>query len=64
MNRDYVIDLGDRAVKTAAQTAVVVIGADMFNVFHADWLAIAGCSLGGGVLSLLTNLGQRGITGR
>lgn len=61
---EYLTDLIDRAVKTAAQSAVLVIGADQVNALDADWRLVGGMALGGAVLSLLTNLGQRGIRGR
>lgn len=64
MIRDYYTDLADRAVKTAAQAAVLVLGADQVNALNADWQLVAGFALGGAVLSALTTLGQRGLTGR
>ena len=60
----YLLDLADRAVKTAAQSAVLVIGADQVNALDADWRLVGGMALGGAVLSLLTNLAQRGLLGR
>lgn len=64
MSKTYLIDLADRAVKTAAQAALLTIGADQFNALTADWQLVGGMALGGAVLSLLTNLAQRGIRGR
>lgn len=61
---EYLKDLLDRAVKTAAQSAVLTIGADQVNALDADWRLVGGMALGGAVLSLLTNLGQRGLFGR
>ena len=60
----YLLDLADRAVKTAAQSAVLVIGADQVNALDADWRLVGGMALGGAVLSLLTNVAQRGLLGR
>lgn len=60
----YVGDLLDRAVKTAAQSAVLVIGADQVNALDADWRTVLGMAAGGFVLSALTTIGQRGIFGR
>lgn len=65
MIRDYYTELVDRAVKSAAQSAILVIGADQVNAINGvDWLTVLGCAAGGAALSLLTNLGQRGIFGR
>lgn len=46
----------ERAVKSAAQAALLVIGADQLDVFAADWQNVAGFALGGAVLSVLTSL--------
>lgn len=47
---------GERAVKTAAQSALLVIGADQFNAVAADWPEVGGFALGGLVLSLLMSV--------
>ena len=60
----YYTDLVDRAVKSAAQAAILALGADQLNVLDADWKTVGGFALGGAVLSALTNLGQRGLLGR
>lgn len=60
----YAGDLLDRAVKTAAQSAVLVIGADQVNAFDADWRTVLGMAAGGFALSALTTVAQRGIFGR
>lgn len=62
--RDYWTETVDRAAKTAAQSAVLVIGADQVNALDADWRLVAGFAAGGAVLSVLTTIGQRGLTGR
>lgn len=62
--RAYAVDLLDRAVKTAAQSAVLVLAADQVNALTADWGLVGGFALGGAVLSLLTNVAQRGVRGR
>lgn len=46
----------ERASKTAAQAALLVLGADQLNVFAASWADVAGFALGGCVLSLLTSI--------
>ncbi len=52
----------ERACKTAAQAALLVIGADQLNVMTADWGTVAGFAAGGAVLSLLTSYAS-GATG-
>ena len=46
-------DAAERAVSTAAQSALLVFGADQFDAINADWRTVAGFALGGAVLSLL-----------
>lgn len=64
--KDYYTELVDRAVKSAAQAAVLSIGVEsaQADALAFDWKLMAGMAAGGAVLSLLTNLGQRGIFGR
>jgi len=64
MIRKYYTDMVDRATRTAAQVAVLMIGADTFNVVAVDWPDIAGFAAGGAVLSVLTTFGQKGLFGR
>lgn len=49
-------DLLERAVKTAAQTALTVLGADQLNVLQADWETVLGLTGGAALLSVLTSL--------
>ena len=46
----------ERAVKTAAQSAILVFGAEQVNAIAVDWLDVGGFAAGGFVLSLLTSL--------
>lgn len=64
--RAYYRDLADRATKTAAQAAVLSIGVESadVNAFAVDWRLMAGMAAGGAVLSLLTNVAERGLFGR
>lgn len=64
--KDYYTELVDRAVKSAAQAAVLSVGVEsaQADALAFDWKLMAGMAAGGAVLSLLTNLGQRGIFGR
>ena len=45
-----------RAIKTAAQVGVILIGSDIVNIVSLDWPYILGCMAGGFVLSMLTSL--------
>jgi hypothetical protein len=49
-------ETAERAVKTAAQSALLVIGADQMNALTADWGDVAGFASGGAILSVLTSL--------
>lgn len=54
----------ERALKTAAQSAVLVIGADQFNALAVSWPEVGGFALGGFVLSLLTSVGSDAVSDR
>lgn len=64
--RSYYTDIVDRAVRTAAQAAVLSIGVDtaQTNALSVDFMLMAGMAAGGALLSVLTTLGQRGLFGR
>lgn len=51
-------DAFERAVKTAAQTAVALIGTDLVGFLELDWLQIASVSGVAAVLSVLTSVGS------
>ena len=46
----------DRAIRTAAQTAVVLLGAGQVDVLTVDWTNVASLSAGAAILSVLTSL--------
>lgn len=46
----------ERAIKSAAQVAILTIGADTINVVALDWAEVGGFALGGLVLSYLTSI--------
>lgn len=46
----------ERAISTAAQSALLVFGADQINVISVDWPVIAGFAAGGAVLTVLKSL--------
>ena len=45
-----------RAIKTAAQFGVILIGSDVVNIVTLDWPYIIGCMAGGFIVSMLTSL--------
>ena len=53
----------ERAIKTAAQSALLVIGADQMDVLAADWGSVASFAVGGFVLSVLTSIASRPLGG-
>lgn len=53
----------ERAISTAAQSAILVFGADQVNALDADWKTVAGFALGGAVLSALKSLAVNAATG-
>lgn len=59
--RAYVSAIVERAVKSAAQSALLAFGADKIDVLHADWQTVLGFAGGGFVLSVLTSLASSGI---
>lgn len=60
----YYTDLVDRAVRTAAQSALLAIGADQVNVLDLDPVTLLGFAGGGALLSVLSTLLVGGLTGR
>lgn len=59
----YVLAVVERATKTAAQSALLVLGADQINAMHASWGDVGGFAAGGFVLSVLTSLATSGFGG-
>ena len=53
----------DRAARSAAQAALVILGADTVNVLTVDWPQVAGLSAGMAVASLLTSVATSGAGG-
>lgn len=46
----------ERAVKTTAQSAIAVLGADVVDLLSTDWVGVVSAAVGGGILSLLTSV--------
>lgn len=67
--RNFWKDTAERAIWTAAQAALLVIGAEMIdgeqviNVAAVDWLNVLGFAVGGAVLAVLKALGAVTRTG-
>jgi hypothetical protein len=59
MTSRFVRETIERAVKSGAQAAVLVIGADRLDAFSTDWGTVAGFAVGGFVLSVLTSLASK-----
>ena len=63
MTKAYALAVLERAVKTAAQAALLVLGADQLNAMEASWVDAGGFAAGGFVLSILTSLATSGFGG-
>ena len=59
MSTRFIRETIERAVKTAAQSALLIIGANQIDALSADWKAIASFAAGGFVLSVLTSLASK-----
>jgi hypothetical protein len=55
-SKSFLKDAVERAVKTAAQFAVVAFGADTVNVLNVDLLGVVGAAGAGLVISFLTSV--------
>jgi len=47
---------GERAVKSAAQTLLLLFGGDGLNLLQLDWPTVLGLAAGAAVLSVLTSM--------
>ena len=56
MNKAFFSQLLERAIKTAAQSALALLAATQLDWFHANWKAIAGTIATATVASVLTSL--------
>ena len=61
MNRINFLAIIERATKTAAQSALLVIGADQLNALQADWSEVGSFAAGGFLLSVLTSIASTGF---
>lgn len=54
--RAFWIATAERALSTAAQSALLVLGAEQINVVSVSWPEVAGFAAGGAVLTVLKAL--------
>ena len=59
LSRRFWRETAERSMKTAAQSALLVVGADQINAFAAGWADVAGFAVGGAVLSVLTSVASK-----
>jgi hypothetical protein len=52
----YVADVAERAVKAAAEAALVALGGQSVNVVHHGWQLLLAAALGGAMTSTLISL--------
>lgn len=57
-SRKFWMDAAERAVKSAAGGALLVVGANQANVLTLDWANLAGFAGGAALISLLMSLGS------
>ena len=53
----------ERAVSTAAQSALLVLGAEQVNAIDADWVTVGGFAAGGFALTVLKCLASNSVAG-
>jgi len=51
-------ETAERAIKTAAQFALVTVGAGLVDVFTVDWKGVLSAALAGFIVSVLTSVGS------
>ncbi len=64
-SRTFWLDAIERALKSAAQGAMLAAGQDVISVdlFSADWRNVAGMAAGMAALSILTSVASAGSPG-
>ena len=62
--RAFWADAAERAIKTAAQVAILAIGQGVtVDLFSADWRNVTGLAAGGAALSLLSSIASARVPG-
>ena len=61
-NKAFWLAIGERAIKTFAQVAVVLIGTDSVGFTDLDWARIASIAGVSAVASILSSVATAGIT--
>ena len=61
MTKTFVLQLVERAIKTAAQAALALFTASSFNWMHFDWQAGLGTVATATICSILTSLASIGL---
>lgn len=56
LSKQFWLDLIERALKTAAQFALVAVGGNLTNVWDVDWKVLLGTVAAGAFTSVLTSL--------
>lgn len=64
LSKSFWIDAAERAVKTAAQTAVAMLGTGMVGIIDVDWQNVASVSAVAAVVSLLTSIASNPVGDR
>lgn len=58
LRKSFWKDATERAVKTAAQVAVAMIGTGVVGIVDVDWYSVGSVSLVAALVSVLTSLGS------
>ena len=64
LSKSFWIDAAERAVKTAAQTAVAMLGTGLVGIIDVDWQNVASVSAVAAVVSLLTSIASNPVGDR
>ena len=64
LSKSFWIDAAERAVRTAAQTAVALIGTGAVGIIDVDWQNVASVSAVAAVVSLLTSIASNPVGDR
>ena len=54
--KDWWTDVGIRAIKTMAETAVALIGTNTIGITEVDWVGVGSACLLSGIVTILINI--------